>query len=263
MLYNFCSQRNCTDGDDPYAPLLQAANKNFYGTTLNGGTKGYGTVYEITSGGTLTTLHSFRYSDGANPTAGLIQAKNGNFYGTTLYGGAKGAGTVFEISAAGKLRTLHSFGSPGDGAHPYLVPPEHTASARDILGPAPLLCPEQMVLLETDPSRARDVARRSLAVYLAQPNYANSLHRIGFGQDDLDGGGSDRLVDALVVWGSVDDIRARVAAHFDAGADHVCIQALSAERRGVPAEQWRELAPALAELAAARQAGDQAAPITQ
>jgi len=120
ILYSFCSQTNCADGDDPYAPLLQAADKNFYGTTLNGGTKGYGTVFEITSAGTLTTLHSFRYSDGASPTAGLIQAKNGSFYGTTLYGGSKAAGTVFEISAAGKLKTLHSFGSAGDGAHPYL-----------------------------------------------------------------------------------------------------------------------------------------------
>jgi uncharacterized repeat protein (TIGR03803 family) len=120
VLHNFCSQRNCADGDEPYAPLIQAANKNFYGTTLNGGTKGYGTVFEITSAGTLTTLHSFRFSDGASPTAGLIQAKNGNFYGTTLYGGTKAAGTVFEISAAGKLKTLHSFGSAGDGAHPYL-----------------------------------------------------------------------------------------------------------------------------------------------
>jgi uncharacterized repeat protein (TIGR03803 family) len=119
-LYSFCSQTNCTDGDDPFAPLIQAANGNFYGTTVNGGTKGYGTVFEITSGGTLTTLHSFRYTDGASPTAGLIQAKNGNFYGTTLYGGAKGAGTVFEIIAGGKLRTLHSFGGAGDGADPYL-----------------------------------------------------------------------------------------------------------------------------------------------
>jgi len=119
VLYSFCSQTNCTDGDDPYAPLLQAADKNFYGTTLDGGTKGYGTVFAITSAGTLTTLHSFRYSDGASPVAGLIQAKNGNFYGTTLYGGAHGAGTVFEISAAGKLKTLHSFGASGDGANPY------------------------------------------------------------------------------------------------------------------------------------------------
>ncbi len=119
MLYSFCSQTNCADGDDPFAPLLQAADKNFYGTTLDGGTKGYGTVFAITSAGTLTTLHSFRYSDGASPVAGLIQAKNGNFYGTTLYGGAHGAGTVFEISAAGKLKTLHSFGAAGDGANPY------------------------------------------------------------------------------------------------------------------------------------------------
>jgi uncharacterized repeat protein (TIGR03803 family) len=76
-------------------------------------------VFAITSAGTLTTLHSFRYSDGAGPVAGLIQAKNGNFYGATLYGGAHGAGTVFEISAAGKLKTLHSFGAAGDGANPY------------------------------------------------------------------------------------------------------------------------------------------------
>jgi len=120
LLYSFCSQTNCSDGDDPFAPLIQASNKNFYGTTLNGGTKGYGTVFEITAGGTLRTLHSFAYSDGASPIAGLVQAKNGKFYGTTLYGGAKGAGMVFEITAAGKFRTLHSFGGAGDGAHPYL-----------------------------------------------------------------------------------------------------------------------------------------------
>ena len=119
VLYSFCSQTNCADGDDPFAPLVQATDKNFYGTTLDGGTKGYGTVFAITSAGALTTLHSFRYSDGASPVAGLIQAKNGNFYGTALYGGAHGAGTVFEISAAGKLKTLHSFGAAGDGANPY------------------------------------------------------------------------------------------------------------------------------------------------
>jgi len=120
-LYSFCSQSDCADGDEPFAPLLQAADKNFYGTTLDGGTKGYGTVFAITSAGTLTTLHSFRYSDGASPVAGLTQARNGKFYGTTLYGGAHGAGTVFEISAAGKLKTLHSFGAAGDGTNPYAV----------------------------------------------------------------------------------------------------------------------------------------------
>jgi uncharacterized repeat protein (TIGR03803 family) len=119
VLYNFCSQQNCTDGDDPYAPLVQASNGDFYGTTLDGGTEGYGTVFAITSAGTLTTLHSFGYKDGAGPVAGLIQAENGNFYGTTLYGGAHGAGTVYEINSAGMLTTLHSFGSKGDGANPY------------------------------------------------------------------------------------------------------------------------------------------------
>ena len=118
-LYNFCSKSNCADGDEPFAPLLQAGNGNFYGTTFSGGTNGYGTIFEITSQGTLTTLHSFAYALGAGPVAGLVQAKNGNFYGTTLYGGAHGAGTVFEITSGGKLRTLHSFGSARDGANPY------------------------------------------------------------------------------------------------------------------------------------------------
>jgi uncharacterized repeat protein (TIGR03803 family) len=120
ILHSFCSQKNCADGDEPFAPLVQATSGEFYGTTLDGGTKGYGTVFEITSAGTLSTLHSFAYNDGASPTAGLIQAKNGKFYGTTLYGGAKGAGTVFEITAAGKLKTLHSFAGAADGANPYL-----------------------------------------------------------------------------------------------------------------------------------------------
>ena len=118
-LYGFCSQTNCADGADPFAPLMQAKDDNFYGTTFDGGAAGYGTVYEITAAGTLTTLHSFSYTDGAGPVAGLIQAKNGNFYGTTLYGGTYGGGTVFEITDAGKLWTLHSFGSAGDGAQPY------------------------------------------------------------------------------------------------------------------------------------------------
>jgi uncharacterized repeat protein (TIGR03803 family) len=121
-LYGFCSKTNCADGGEPYAPLVQATDKNFYGTTFDGGAKGYGTVFGITSAGALTTLHSFGYADGAGSVAGLVQAKNGNFYGTTLYGGAHAAGTVFEITAGGKLTTLHSFCSAKnciDGADPY------------------------------------------------------------------------------------------------------------------------------------------------
>jgi uncharacterized repeat protein (TIGR03803 family) len=122
LLYSFCSQANCADGDDPFAPLMQAKNGNFYGTTFDGGTKGYGTVFEITSQGKLTTLHSFGYEDGAGPVAGLVQAKNGNFYGTSLYGGAHGAGVVFEISSGGTLTMLYSFCSQkgcADGTGPY------------------------------------------------------------------------------------------------------------------------------------------------
>jgi uncharacterized repeat protein (TIGR03803 family) len=99
-----------TDGADPWAGLIQASNGNFYGTTPGGGTNGgYGTVFKITSGGTLTTLHSFDSTDGNNARAGLIQASNGNFYGTTYEGGANGYGTVFKMTSSGTLTTLYNF----------------------------------------------------------------------------------------------------------------------------------------------------------
>jgi len=113
-----------------------------------------------------------------------------------------------------------------DGVHPYNVTPEHTARAREILGPGKLLCPEQMVLLETDTAVARAIGRNVLSVYLSRPNYANNFKRLGFGDDDLAGGGSDRLIDSIIAWGDEDAIRARIRAHWDAGADHVCIQAI-------------------------------------
>jgi probable F420-dependent oxidoreductase len=113
-----------------------------------------------------------------------------------------------------------------DGAHTYCVTPQHTAQARAILGPGKLLCPEQMVLLETDPAKARQVARATLSNYVALENYANNWRRLGFSDFDLSGGGSDRFVDANVAWGSEDAIRKRIQEHWDAGADHVCIQPL-------------------------------------
>jgi probable F420-dependent oxidoreductase len=133
------------------------------------------------------------------------------------------------------------------GAHTYFVTPEHTAGARPILGDG-LLCVEQAVLLETDPARARAIAREHMKVYVRLPNYRNNLLRLGFGEDDVDGDGSDRLVDAIVAWGREEDIVARVRAHLDAGADHVCIQALPSDRREVPVRQWRTLGPAVADL---------------
>ncbi len=131
------------------------------------------------------------------------------------------------------------------GAHPYFVPPEHTANAREILGKGSWLLPEQAVVLERDASKAREIARQHMATYLALPNYARNLERLGFGPRDLANGGSNRLVDAIVAWGDVDAIAARVQAHFDAGADHVAVQVLDPDPRALPLWQWRELAPAL------------------
>jgi uncharacterized repeat protein (TIGR03803 family) len=126
-LYRFCSQTNCTDGANPYAGLVQGSDGNFYGTTANlGGGTHSGTVFKITPGGALTTLHAFcsqtNCTDGANPYADLIQAIDGNFYGTTLGGGTYNRGTVFKITPSGTLTTLHSFCSQTnctDGANPY------------------------------------------------------------------------------------------------------------------------------------------------
>jgi probable F420-dependent oxidoreductase len=131
------------------------------------------------------------------------------------------------------------------GAHPYFVPVEHTAFARERLGKGPLLAPEQAVVLETDPDTARQIARSHMAGYLRLPNYANNLRRMGFTDDDLADGGSDRAVDAVVAWGDVDAIAERVRAHHDAGADHVCIQVIEADQRALPMDAWRRLADAL------------------
>lgn len=125
------------------------------------------------------------------------------------------------------------------GAHPYLMPPEHTAYARKILGDGPLLCPEQKVLLESDPAKARSVARAALKMYFELPNYRRSLMRFGFTDADFADGGSDRLVDGTVAWGDEQAIRERIAAHHAAGADHVCIQPLHPD--ALPEPDWRVL----------------------
>lgn len=113
-----------------------------------------------------------------------------------------------------------------DGAHTYNVTPEHTAQARAIIGPGKLLCVEQMLIAESDPTKARAIARTSLAPYLPLPNYANNWRRLGFVDDDLVNGGSDRFIDAIIAWGDDKALAARVQAHFANGADHVCVQLL-------------------------------------
>ena len=126
-----------------------------------------------------------------------------------------------------------------DGAHPYNVNPEHTAQARGILGKGPYLCPEQAVVLETDPAKARKIGRDFLAIYLGLPNYTNNFLRLGFNESDFKNGGSDRLIDSIIAWGDLDVIRNRIRAHRDAGADHVCIQILTANPRQLPLAEWR------------------------
>ncbi|MGF1595665.1 MAG: TIGR03620 family F420-dependent LLM class oxidoreductase [Acidimicrobiales bacterium] len=131
-----------------------------------------------------------------------------------------------------------------DGAHPYFVPVEHTAIAREAIGDDKLLAVEQMVVLETDPGTARDIARKHMGVYLGLPNYANNLQRLGFAEGDI-ADAADVVVDAIVAWGTIDEVAARVAAHHDAGADHVCVQVLLDDPGTVPVDEWRRLAEAL------------------
>jgi probable F420-dependent oxidoreductase len=162
-----------------------------------------------------------------------------------MYAAAEPAEPPRRVLAALGPKMLALASERADGAHPYNVPPEHTARARAILGPGKLLAPEQAVLLETDPAEARRIGREHLAIYRDLPNYMNNLRRFGITDDDLAGGGSDRLVDMLVAWGDADAVRARVREHFDAGADHVAVQVLKPRRTDVPIDDWRELAPVL------------------
>ena len=129
------------------------------------------------------------------------------------------------------------------GAHPYFVPVAHTRFARERLGPEPLLAPEQGVVLDEDPAAAKAKAREHVARYLQLPNYTNNLLRHGLTEDDLRDGGSDRLLDAIVVTGGVEAVARRIAEHREAGADHVCLQVLGEGL--LPLAQWRALAEGL------------------
>ncbi|MDP9795927.1 putative F420-dependent oxidoreductase [Catenuloplanes nepalensis] len=131
------------------------------------------------------------------------------------------------------------------GTHPYLTTPEHTAQARELLGKDTLIAPEQGVVLEADPAKARALARGALRLYLALENYTNNFRRLGFTDEDLADGGSDRLIDALFAWGTDEAVAARVREHLDAGADHVCAQIITATPDTLPRPEWRRLAAAL------------------
>ena len=144
------------------------------------------------------------------------------------------------IAALGP-RMLRVAASKTLGAHTYFVPVEHTAKARELLGPEPVLAVEHTAIVSGDPAEARGIARPWAANYLSLPNYANNWRRLGYG-DDLGEGGSDRFIDAAFAWGDVSSIAGRVREHLDAGADHVCVQVISGRDDDVCLPALRELA---------------------
>ncbi len=209
---------------------------------------------------TLTEAYPDRFLLGLGVShAPMVEAVRGHRYEKPLstmrafldamdnapYMAAPPSTTPVRVIAALAPKMLRLSAERTAGTHPYFVPPEHTAYARGILGKGPLLAPEQAVVFETDAATAREIARTHMATYLNLPNYVNNLKRLGFTDDDIAAGGNDRLVDAIVAWGKIDAIVARVRAHLAAGADHVCIQVLSADPYTLPRQQWRELAAAL------------------
>ncbi len=137
------------------------------------------------------------------------------------------------------------------GAHPYFVPVEHTTVARGALGPDALLAPEQAVVFSTDADEARAVARGFMKTYLGLPNYTNNLRRLGWTDADIsgeNGGPTDKMVDAIVAWGTLDDIAARIQDHLSRGADHVCVQVLSADPSKVTMSEFEQLATLIPSL---------------
>jgi probable F420-dependent oxidoreductase len=186
----------------------------------------------------LGASHAVLAEDYAHPYSHMVE------YLDALDGAGSAVAKDRRVLAALGPRMLELGGRRAAGVHPYFVPVAHTARARQVLGDGPLLAPEVTVVLERDPAKARELARTFTAGYLALPNYANNLRTLGFEDADLAGGGSDRLVDAVVAWGDLEAIAAQVRAHHDAGADHVCVQVIS-PRESFPLAEYRALAPAL------------------
>jgi probable F420-dependent oxidoreductase len=192
-------------------------------------------------------VEGIRRQDYSKPYSKMVEYLDG--MDRTLFMAAAPTAEPRRVLAALGPKMLDLARDRTDGAHPYFVPPEHTAIAREALGEGPLLAVEQAVVFETDPGRAREIARTHTGIYTGLPNYANNLRRLDptLEESDFADAGSDRLVDTIVAWGSDDAIAARIQAHLDAGADHVCVQVIT-DGVDVPVAEWRRLA-ALAGLA--------------
>ena len=182
-----------------------------------------------------------RYERPLDAMVAFLDALDG---ATATGGGATGGGAVPRVLAALGDRMLRLSADRALGAHPYLTTPPHTERARGVLGPGPVLAPEQAIVLDEDPERARSGARAYLERYLRLPNYAHNLRRLGWSEEDLQGGGTDALVDAVVLHGGIADVAAGVRAHLAGGADHVCIQPLTAAG-AFDRDALERLAPAL------------------
>jgi probable F420-dependent oxidoreductase len=158
-----------------------------------------------------------------------------------FFDGLEGVPKSERIAAALGPKMLDLAAERSLGAHTYFVPPAHTRAARERLGADPVIAAEVACVVETDPDTARGIAREYAERYLARRNYANNLRRLGFGDDELVGSGSDRLIDAVIPHGSAERIAEAVREHLDAGANHVCIQPLGPH----PADDYRALAKVL------------------
>lgn len=190
-------------------------------------------------------VEGIRGHDYTKPYSAMVEYLDGMDRG--LFMAAEPTSEPQRVLAALGPKMLELAKDRATGAHPYFVPPEHTVVARQTLGDGPLLAVEQAVVFDTDPASARKKARTHTSTYTGLPNYANNLKRLdpSLTDDDFADGGSDRLVDMVVAWGDMDTVLARVAAHQDAGADHVCIQVIDGGT-DVPAQAWRDLSAALA-----------------
>ena len=191
------------------------------------------------SHGPLVDVRGHRYERPFSRMCGLL----GEMDGAPVQGAIADARAPLVLAALGP-RMLGLAGERADGALTYLVTPEHTAMARETLGSAPALCVEQGVVLTDDVEQARRVGREGLEMYLGLPNYVQNWKRLGFDDDDVADGGSDRLVDAMVVSGDAERIAQCVREHHDAGADHVCLQVFPTDG-ALPEREWSELAELL------------------
>ncbi|MFC8430795.1 LLM class F420-dependent oxidoreductase [Streptomyces sp. NPDC057253] len=232
------------------APLLDATSRLVVGTSVQS-IWDHGPETTAASFTELNTAHPGRFALGLGVShAKLAEQYRRPYSALVAYLDAlDGAGVPAEgrVLAALGPRTTELARNRSAGSIPYLVTAEQTAKSRELLGEGPLLIPELKVVLDSDPSRARALARDYLAIYLGLPNYTNNFLRNGFTEDDLKDGGSDRLVDAVYAWGTDERIRARIDEYLAAGADHVALQIVDGgPRYSLPREAWRKLASLLA-----------------